>query len=304
MSEAQSDFLTHGRIMGGVVTTPDFAASLADYTDVLGFRLIESGTLPTDLAAAWGCPNSAGARMAVLQPFSGVECYLRLIEQPIPDGFVPTTSYGWASYEITVQDVFALPDRLASTGFDIVGPPKEIPSLPFFVAMQVHGRGKEMLYFNEVRMDTPSTDLPKARCPMDHIFIIILAAKDRVGSCDWYRDRLGLDLGDTYTIEYSMINKAFCLPDGTTSSLTMVQAGRMPILEVDDYPPEARDRPCHEGMLPPGNALVSLAVRDLDALRLDWITPPTVRTEAPYLGRRSATTIGPSGELLELIEID
>lgn len=298
-----SDFLTHGRIMGGVVTTPDFDASLADYTDVLGFALLDYGTLSADLAAAWGCPNSAGARMAVLQPVSGVECYIRLIEQPLPDGFVPTTTYGWASYEITVQDVFALPDRLAASGFDIIGPPKEIPSLPFFVAMQVHGRGKEMLYFNEVRMDTPSSDLPKAQCPMDHIFIIILAAKDRLATCDWYRDRLGLDLGDTYTIEYTMINKAFGLPDGTTSSLTMVQAGRMPILEVDDYPPETRERPRHDGMLPPGNALVTLAVRDLDAVAVDWITPPIARAEAPYAGRRAATTIGLSGELLELIEI-
>ena len=298
-----SDFLTHGRIMGGVVTTPDFDASLADYTDVLGFALVNYGTLSTDLAAAWGCPKSAGARLAVLQPVSGAECFIRLVEQPIPDGFIPTTTYGWASYEITVQDVFALPDRLADSGFDIIGPPKVIPSLPFFVAMQVHGRGKEMLYFNEVRMDTPSSDLPKARCPMDHIFIIILAVKDRAASCDWYRDRLGLNLSDTYTIEYSMINKAFDLPEGTTSSLTMVQAGRMPILEVDDYPAETRERPRHDGMLPPGNALVTLAVRDLDALSLDWITPPMARAEAPYVGRRSANTIGPSGELLELIEI-
>jgi catechol 2,3-dioxygenase-like lactoylglutathione lyase family enzyme len=298
-----SSFLTHGRIMGGLVTTPDLAAALADYRDVLGFGLVSQGPLAPDLAAAWGCPASAGAAMAVLQPKSGADCFIRLVEQPVPPEFVPTTTFGWASYEITVEDVFGWPDRLAGSGFEIIGPPKEIPGLPYFVAMQVHGRGREMLYFNEVRANTPSSDLPRARSPMDHIFIVILAAKDRAASVDWYRGKLGLDLGDTYTIEYTMINKAFGLPAGATSSLSMVQKGRLPIFEIDDYPPQARQRPCAPGSLPPGNALVSLAVEGLDGLNLEWIAQPAVRPEAPYGGRRSATTRGPSGELLELIEI-
>lgn len=298
-----STFLTHGRIMGGLVTTPDLDAALADYRDVLGFELLAKGPLDAELAASWGCPQSAGAAMAVLQPQSRAECFIRLVEQPLPADFVPTTTYGWASYEITVQDVFGWPARLAGSGFDIVGEPREIPGLPYFIAMQVHGRGREMLYFNEVRMDTPSSDLPKARSAMDHIFIVILAAQDRPSTVEWYRDRLGLKLGDTYTIEYTMINKAFGLPDGTNSSLTMVQAGRMPIFEIDDYPLQARARAAQGGCLPPGNALVSLAVRDLGALALDWIAPPQVRSEAPYCGRRAASVKGPSGELLELIEI-
>lgn len=298
-----SRFLTHGRIMGGLVTTPDLSAALIDYRDRLGFRLLEQGEVSSELAGSWGCPGSSGAAMAVLQPTSGADCFIRLVEAPVPPGFVPTTSYGWASYEITVQDVFGWPARIAGSGFDIVGEPREIPGLPYFVAMQVHGRGKEMLYFNEVRMDTPSSDLPKARSAMDHIFIIILAARDRQASVAWYRDRLGLDGGDTYTIEYTMINKAFGLPAGTTSSLSMVQRGRMPIFEIDDYPTSAGDRPCLEGCLPPGNALVTLAVDSLDRVKVDWIEPPVRRQGALYAGRRSATTRGSSGELLELVEI-
>jgi len=100
-----------------------------------------------------------------------------------------------------------------------------------------------------------------------------------------------------------MINDAFGLPAGTMSDLTMVQNDRLPIVEVDDYPTTATSRPGHDGLLPPGNGLVSLAVDDLKALSLDWTTPPAARNEAPYMGRRSATTIGLAGELLELIEI-
>lgn len=294
--------INHGAIIGGIVTTPDLDKALSDYRDRLGFALVDTGTLDAGLAASWGCPGSAGKRMATLRPTSGAHCFIRLIEQDIPSGFVPTTSFGWASYEITVLDVFGWPDRIAGSGFEIIGPPKEIDELPYFVAMQVHGRGKEMLYFNETRSNTPSSDLPVAQSPMDHIFIVILAAADRQAVTDWYCQRLALDEGDTYTIEYSMINDAFGLPTGTTSSLTMVQNGRMPIVEVDDYPAQTQPRPALSGCLPPGNALVTLAVRSLN-LDLDFITPPAVRQEAIYGGRRAATVLGPSGELLELVEI-
>ena len=298
-----SGFLTHGRIMGGVVTTPDLHAALADYRDRLGLKLVEEGALDAGIAASWGCPANAGARTALLQPQSGAHCFIRLVEQPLPAGFVPTTTFGWAAYEITVEDVFGWPARLEGSGFDIVGPPREIPGLPYFVAMQMLGRGREMIYLNEVRQDTPSSDLPRARSQTDHIFIVILATPDRSATLRWYRDRLGLDEGGSYTIEYTMINKAFGLPDGTQSTISMVQKARLPIIEVDDYPDAAKPRPRAKGCLPPGNALVSLAVESLDALDVDFIAPPAARPGALYAGRRSAIAIGPAGELLELIEI-
>jgi catechol 2,3-dioxygenase-like lactoylglutathione lyase family enzyme len=295
--------MKHGQILGGVVTTPDLDASLTDYEGCLGLTLIERGALGVDLAESWGCPASAGAEMAVLRPQSGAPCFIRLVEQALPQGFEPTTSFGWASYELTCQDVFSWPDRIAGSGFEIVGPPREIEGLPYFVAMQVHGRGKEMLYFNETRSNTPGSDLPFARSPMDHIFIVILASPDRAASVAWYRDRLGLDEGGTYTIEYSMINNAFALPAGTQSSLTMIQNERMPIVEIDDYPAQATMRRGLPGCLPPGNALVSLAVDNLDALSVNFIAPPVARDGALYGGRRTATARGPAGELLELVEI-
>ncbi len=296
-------FLTHGRIVGGIVTTPDLDAALADYHGRLGLALVEQEALDDRLAASWGCPGSAGARSATLQPQSGAHCFIRLVEQPVPADFLPTRSYGWASYELTVQDVFGWPARIAGSGFDIIGPPKEIEGLPYFVAMQVHGRGKEMLYFNETRSATPSSDLPFAQSPMDHIFIVILATPDREASVAWYRDRLRLDEGDTYRIAYSMINNAFGLPADTMSSLTMVQKGRMPIVEIDDYPEETTQRPTMPGCLPPGNALVTLAVESLDMLDLEWIAPPQILPGPLYGGRRAATVRGPAGELLELLEI-
>jgi catechol 2,3-dioxygenase-like lactoylglutathione lyase family enzyme len=297
------DFLTHGRIIGGVVTTPNLDAALEDYHGRLGLNIVEQGELSTDLAASWNCPGSVGARIATLQPKSGAHCFIRLVEQPVPDIFRPTRTYGWAAYELTVQDVYGWPDRLAGSGFDIVGPPKEIAGLPYFVPMQVTGRGQEMIYLNEVRENTPSTDLPMANALTDHIFICILATPDREANLAWYRDALRLDEAGTYTLEYTMINKAFGLTAGTQSTITMLQKGRLPILEVDDYPEAATARPRASGCLPPGNALVTLAVDSLDAVKADFVQPPAVRTGAIYAGKRSATVVGMAGELLELVEI-
>ena len=77
----------------------------------------------------------------------------------------------------------------------------------------------------------------------------------------------------------------------------------MPIIEVDDYPEAARARVRHDAMLPPGNALVSLAVQDLDACKANWIAPPIVRMGSLYEGRRVATTIGLGDELIECVEV-
>lgn len=298
-----TDFLTHGRIVGGTVTTPDLDAALADYRDRLGLVVVEQGDVSADIAASWGCPGVAGARYAALGPTSGAPCLLRLVEQPLPPAFVPTTSFGWAAFEVTVQDVFGWPARLANSGFDVIGPPREIPGLPYFVAMQMLGRGREMIYLNEVRSNTPTSDLPPARSPIDHLFIMILATPDRAATMAWYAQHLGLEEGGAYTIPYTMISRAFGQPLDTLHSLSMAQKGRMPIVEIDDYPAQATVRPRDANMLPPGNAMVTLAVDRLEGRGLHFIMPPVSRDGPVYQGRRTASVLGPTEELLELVEI-
>ena len=155
--------LQHGSILGGAVAVPDLETAIRDYRDVLGLKLIDQSTVGDDLATAWNCTQIAEAPMATLQMASGADCHIRLIKQPNHPDFKPTTTYGWAAYEFTVQDVFGWPDRLDGSGFEIVGPPKELEGLPYFVPMQALGPGGEMVYLNEVRENTPSSDLPKAK---------------------------------------------------------------------------------------------------------------------------------------------
>ncbi|WP_432201081.1 VOC family protein [Erythrobacter sp. W53] len=296
--------IAHGTILGGLSTVPDLAAALRGYRDTLGLVLVEQGELEADLAASWNCPANAGSPYAVLRPKSGEPCWFRLVEQPEHPEFKPARSYGWAAFECTVEDVWHWPNVVEDAGFQIVGPPKNLENIePAFIPMQVLGTGREMVYLNQVLNDMPGTDLPRAGSPVDRIFIVVLATPDREASVSWYADKLGLTRGADYTLPYSMINNAFGQPADTLTTITMVQHARMPIVEVDDYPAEAIARARHEGMLPPGNALVSLAVRDVDSCDVDWITPPKVRDGAIYEGRRTATALGAGGELIELIEL-
>ncbi|MEM9500529.1 MAG: hypothetical protein AAF941_01665 [Pseudomonadota bacterium] len=296
--------IAHGTILGGLSTVPDLDHALTGYRDVLGLDLVEQGHLDEGLAASWRCPANTGSPYAVLRPRSGAPCWFRLVEQPDHTDFKPTTTYGWAAFETTVEDVWHWPDALPSDLFEIVGPPKVLENIePAFIPMQALGTGREMVYLNQVLGDLPDTDLPRAGSPVDKIFIVVLATPDRNRSIAWYCDRLGLVRGADYTLPYSMINDAFDLAPETQTTITMVSEGRMPIVEVDDYPDVATIRARHDGMLPPGNALVTLAVRDIEACNVDWIVPPSARKGALYEGRRAACAIGDGGELIECVEV-
>lgn len=296
--------IPHGTIMGGLSTVPDISRGIAAYRDVLGFELVEAGRLAADLAEGWGCPANADAPYAVLRPKSGALCWFRLVEQSSHSAFKPTTTYGWAAFETTVENVWHWPEALPPDLFTIVGLPKKLENIaPAFIPMQVLGPGDEMVYLNQVLADMADTDLPRAASPVDRIFITVLAAPDRQAAIAWYVEALALQRGVDYTLPYSMINKAFALPPETQTTITMVRHDRMPIVEVDDYPAVATPRVRHDGMLPPGNALVTLAVRDLGVCRANWITPPRAIDGALYEGRRAATAIGAAGELIECVEV-
>jgi hypothetical protein len=47
---------------------------------------------------------------------------------------------------------------------------------------------------------------------------------------------------------------------------------------------------------------VSFIVEDLDAMKLEFRAEPRALKSFPYNGRRTAVTVGPAGEWLELLE--
>ena len=296
--------IAHGTILGGLSTVPDLERGIAAYRDTLGLDLVQTGEVSPAMAQMWGCGANVGSPIAVLRPKSGAPCWFRLIEQPSHEEFMPTRSYGWAAFETTVEDVWQWPGVLPRDLFTIVGPPKKLENIePAFIPMQALGPGREMIYLNQVLGDLPDTDLPRAKSPVDRIFIVVLATPDRERSIAFYRDAIGLSRGNDYTLPYSMINDAFGLSADTQTTITMMNSRRMPVVEIDDYPAATVVRPRHDARLPPGNALVTLAVSDLDACHADWITPPAIATGPVYEGRRAACAIGAGGELIECVEV-
>lgn len=296
--------IPHGTILSGTSTLPDLDDGIRAYRDFLGLDLVEIGKLPPRLVESWGCNANAGAPYAILRPRSGEECWFRLIEQAPDPAFVPMTTYGWAAFECSVEDVDRWPTVLPEDLFEVRGMPKTPSTLePTFRAMQTLGPGQEMLYLNQVLTDPIDTDLPRARSPIDRIFIAVLAAEDRAACVDWYCRKLGLDHAADHTLPYSMINLAFDRPPESLTKLSMVHNGRMPIIEIDSYPEAAGVRPLSREMLPQANALVTLAVGDLDACDVEWRSSPAVFPGPPYEGRRCATTIGAAGELIECVEV-
>jgi catechol 2,3-dioxygenase-like lactoylglutathione lyase family enzyme len=292
-----------GRIKCGTVAAPDFDASLADWHGMLGLELVQEGRIPEALAASWAAPALAGARQALLRPASGNACFIRIIEQTNVKSYVPLRSYGWASFEITVRDVFALHAQLSDSGFRVIGPPRHVDGFTTFIPMQAIGRAGEVVYLNQVLQSMADLDLPVATSDIDQIFIAVLAAPDRAAAVRFHVDQLGFAEGDTYVIAYGVINDAFRLPADTKTAITMTRTGRTPATEVDQYPDGTTARVIPAGGLPPGNSMVSFACGNIDAIMAPCIGP-VVRIDDPlYAGRRSACFRGTAGELVEMIEL-
>ncbi len=156
----------------------DVEAATGRYVEWLDYAVVESGTLPDDLAAAWQAPASAGRPYSVLQPASGSQVLLRFVEGDGVPEYQPIRSFGWAATEICVQDVEIVNERMQRSEFEVIGPPKPLDGFPTVKPMQVRGPDREIVYLTEIRTDDPASGLPTPRTLIDRPFILVLACSD------------------------------------------------------------------------------------------------------------------------------
>jgi len=292
-----------GPWVASTIAAPDVDAVEKSYVEWLDHRVVRRGTVSEALARSWGAPKLAGAKMSILEPDSGKQVYLRVVENPHPEGFRPLTTYGWASSELVVQNVDALQERMKKSPFKIIGPANDLEMLKDIRAMQVVGHAGEVFYLTMFKKNIEGYDLPTAHSFIDRMFIAVLATDrpERVQS--WYKQHFGIAVGDVADIKLTLLDDAFGVPPRSGDyRLTVVPFRGRSLIEVDGYPREARPRARVDGVLPPGNALMSVLVDSLDGLKLKYFREPTLFAEAPYHGRRAATVLGAMGELLELVE--
>ena len=290
-------------LRGGTVCVVDLERSQAAYEGLIEYRTVESGRISNSLAEAWAAPDAAGARYALLQPASGAETWLRLVESPPVGGFEPLVSMGWTALEFCVRDVQALAARLAVSPFETIGPPRRLDGMDSLCAMQVRGPDGEICYFTQIDGDPPGLSLPRASSFVDRLFIHVVGASDLGATERWAERHLQCAVAMAgVEMRYTMLAQTFRQPLDTRFTISTLKRRDELFLQVDQMPPQAVRRPQRAGMLPPGIAMTTLSVADLDRVAPVCLAPPARHGGMLYDGRRSAVLADPDGTLYELLE--
>ena len=248
-------------------------------------------------ARNWNAPGLAGANLVWLGNELG-EPWLCVVED---DRAQPVNAFehsGWLSLEVGARRVDALFENLRDSPFEILGEPADLDVSPNVRAMQVRGPAGEIVYLTEVRAEVPGFELARARCAVDRLFIPVLLASDRNQALEtWeiFPDLEALRLNTRITV----INRARGLPLTTKHPIATLQLAGGNLVEIDEIA-GLRERPRAAGRLPPGLAVIGVAVSDLAVLPLPDAAYDV--TEGPFAGRRAALIRGAAGELIELIE--
>lgn len=274
-------------------TSPDLDAVQARYETYLHYELRAEGTVSPELADSWRAPKTAGRRFILLGPASGQNIYLRAIEAPPTPGIEPLASFGWTTAEIIVQDAYTLSAALQGSPF-AEETANRVIKLDFtddIVNFRVVGPDGEALYLTQLDGEVPNFPFARPHSYVDHIFMTVITTKDPRQSQIFYEDLFRLPGVSPFRVgsgdrRLHIIN----LPDGC-------------ILELDPPGPDTAERPQTPGELPPGMAIATYYMDSLERDDLTYLTAPRAYGEAPYVRRRAVTLKGPSGELIELMEI-
>jgi hypothetical protein len=291
-----------GRISTVTITTPDLPVAVAAYQRCLAYRVVADGALGRDVARMWGRSSLAGRRCVMMEPDSGAETWLRLVQGPAYTDYEPLGCVGWNAAEIIVRDVDALAGRLAGSPFRVIGPPADLSFSDKIRAMQVVGPAGEVLYLTQIKERLAAFDTPEAASDVDRVFIVILGGTSLDALQDYYHEQFGIARAPVMPSVVSVLSARFGLPRDYRHPIAALQIGGQCYIEADQMPIQASARPCAPGQLPPAIALVSFEIRHLPDPLPSALAPALALPGLPYGGRRACTCIGATGELVELIE--
>jgi len=288
-------------LRGATVTVASLDRSIELYQRYLNYRLIETGSVDSDVAESWQAPGVTGHAYAVLQPASGRDIYLRFVEQePVP-GFRALRTYGWNAIELCVSDVREVYARLKDSPFEIIGPPRENPGLANIHPMQIKGPDEEVVFLTQINADTPPYKLPRAQSLIDQVFIMVIGCRDVAAATTWFEVNLGLERGEDLKIAYTMLAKAYGKDLSTQYQLTTLMHDFDIFVEVDQYPAEATERHKQNGMLPPGCAITTFWHPEFDLIQRAQSNAAQTHAGVLYDGKKSLLLEGPDGALVEVV---
>lgn len=292
------------RLKVNTVAAPDLEQLEQWYTEWLGYRVCERSEISQALAASWNAPAMAGRAQILMRPESGADVFIRACQiDPVAD-YQPMNSLGWNAFELIVDDVYALHEKLQASPFEIIGPPASLGGdLDFIHAMQVVGPAGDVLYLTCDRVRAPDTLLPPPGSFVGRPFIVVLAdhGVDRIQR--WYSDKFSMQREEDMQTEIGVVARAQGLPEDHVYDMgfmALAQSGNF--IEFDGYASSLPQRSANEGQLPPGCAIASFSVTNLNSIDLDFFSDAVDDSSLAYGGGRSRTAGGPAGELIELIE--
>jgi catechol 2,3-dioxygenase-like lactoylglutathione lyase family enzyme len=291
-----------GRISTVTITTPGLPAAAAAYQRYLGYRVVDDGALPREVARSWGRPKLAGQRCLLLEPESGADTYLRFVQGPAYVNYEPLACVGWNAAEIIVRDVDRLAEGLAGSPFRTIGPPADLSFSDKIRAMQVVGPAREVLYLTQIKEQLAAFDTPEAASDVDRVFIVILGGASLDALQEYYHLQFGVARAPVMPSVVSVISARYGLPRDFRHPIAALQVRDQCYIEADQMPAAVAPRPCEPGQLPPGIAMVSFEIDRLPDALPSTLGPAQSVPGLPYDGRRSRTCVGAAGELIELIE--
>lgn len=286
-----------GPVLLGTLTCQDLEAHLPKYCEHLHLDIAQSGEVSGELADLWQAPALAGAPMVLLANKLG-EPWLRIVEDTTAERLEPMRFHGWMSLEVSVQNVDALAEALASSPFNVLRPPADLDISDQLRACQVEGPCGELFYFTEIKGPTPGFDLQPARSPVDKIFIPVLCTPSRQASGEFY-GQLAKVQPSYFDTVVTVVNQSWGLPLDTRHPLATVGLDGANVIEIDELT-SAQDRPL-SGHVPSNIASISFAISASQAEQVDWVSPPREINCAPYDGRKVGLVKGAAGEWAELV---
>lgn len=293
------------RIKIATVVTENARLTKKLYRKWLNYRVIEKGKISNLVAKSWGALNMAGKPYFLLQPESGDDVYLRVVQGTMPEDYKAMTTYGWNAIEMIVENPDAVYEKLSKSPFEHVGGPENLgDGLSSIRAVQFKGPSEEIFYFTRDTGDRSKSTLLTPRAPIDRPFIMVVAGPNARILTDFYVSTFSAKEAFFIQTPIDLIATAQNLPRDYKFSLGLVRLGAFSnSIEIDGYPESAGPRPTSVGELAPGVSITSFTVNNLDLIDSKlFIAAPITLSGIGYECNRMATIVGPAGELIELIE--
>jgi len=284
-----------GPAVCGTVVCNDLEESIQVYAS-LGMQVVKRSRISKALADFWYAPATANSRCAVLASDSDA-AWIRFIEDPIAaTDFVPFSTHGWLSLEVSVNDVDTLGEQLQNSNFKILGEPADLDVSDAIRAMQVQGPSGEILYLTQVKEQVPPFELPQATTVVDNLFIPVMITPSRDAAVEIYEQYAGLD---TYLFDtkITVINKAYGYEISRKHPVATIQLAQNSMIEIDEVE-AAIPRARVDGHLPGGIAMVTFVC--------DGASPITLQDAGDfgpsiYARHRAGYRTGVAGEGIEVL---